>query len=112
MLPAYRAKPRIEHALQPLFFFYCSLTSPGGCTAEISPYVPVATLRIDCLPSPQLRMGLKSNDPFKSAVGPLDLDTPFIAISKYHVENRVFRNGSHSVSIAAFRGACKTDRAL
>ncbi len=53
----YRAKPRIEHALQPLFFFYCSLTSPGGCTAEISPYVPVATLRIDCLPSSQLRNG-------------------------------------------------------
>jgi hypothetical protein len=55
-------------------------------------------------------MDLKSNDPFKSALGPLDLDTPFIAISKYHVENRVFRNCSHSVSIAAFHGACKTDR--
>ena len=57
-------------------------------------------------------MGLKSNDPFKSAVGPLDLDSPFIAIRKYHVEDRVFRDCSHSVSIAAFRGACKTDRVL
>ena len=55
-------------------------------------------------------MGLKSNDPFKSAVGPLDLDSPFIAISKYQVEDRVFRNGSHS---DVYRGpslARKTDR--
>ena len=56
-------------------------------------------------------MGLKSNDPFKSAVGPLDLDSPFIAISKYHVENRVFRNCSHSclsrpfVALASRSGA-------
>ena len=41
-------------------------------------------------------MGLKSNDPFKSAVSPLNLDRPFIAISEYHVEDRVFRNFGHS----------------
>ena len=28
-----------------------------GASTEISPYVPVATLRIDCLPSSQLRNG-------------------------------------------------------
>ena len=55
-------------------------------------------------------MGLKSDDPFKSAVGPLDLDSPFIAIGEYHVEERVFRNCSHS---GVYRGpslARKTDR--
>ena len=57
-------------------------------------------------------MGLKSNDPFKSAVGPLDFDSPFIAISKYHVEDRVFRNFSHSDVYRGLSLARKTDRLL
>ncbi len=55
-------------------------------------------------------MGLKSNDPFKSAVDPLDLDSPFIAISKYHVEERVFRNCSHSEIYCRLSQGRKTDR--
>ena len=55
-------------------------------------------------------MGLKGNDPLKSAVSPLDLDSPFIAISKYHVEDRVFRNCSHSDVYRGLSRARKTDR--
>ena len=54
-------------------------------------------------------MGLKIIDPFKSAVGPLDLDSPFIVISKYHVEERVSRNGSHSDVYRGLSRARKTD---
>jgi len=56
-------------------------------------------------------MGFKSSNSLKRAVAPLDLDRPFIAISKYYVEDRCFRNYSHSNSIMATCGVHKTANA-
>jgi len=53
-------------------------------------------------------MSFKSNNPLKYAIGPLGLDCPFIAISKYHVEDRFFRDYSHSNSIIATCSIHKT----
>ena len=40
-------------------------------------------------------MGFKSLNPLKRAIGPLDLDCPFIAISEYYVKDWFFRNHGH-----------------
>ena len=35
-------------------------------------------------------------DALQGAIRPLDLDSPFVAVAKYHVEDRFFSNCIHS----------------
>jgi hypothetical protein len=82
-----------------------------GCDAtEISPYVPVATLRIDCLPNSTLEMGPESINLLNRAIRPLGFDRPLLAVTEHYAEDRFARNLGHSDFYRRFSRARKTNR--
>lgn len=48
-------------------------------------------LGLICYPISRGRVIAKCTNPLKSAIRPLDLDRPFVAVTKYDVKERFFR---------------------